>query len=192
MSDDETPHGTSTETDVPETDMPETDAPASDTSEPDAAESQPGASAGTIRVSAVVLRDGTGRVLQTRKASTRHLMFPGGKPEPGETYLNAAVREVAEETGLRLVPADLRSLGMRRTVAANEEGFALESAVFLGPVLGADDAASLVPEAEIEELAWVDPTAVDEAGDVAPGAAPEAPTAPLAPLSAEVLRELAD
>lgn len=149
MSDDETPHGTSTETDVPETDMPETDAPASDTSEPDAAESQPGASAGTIRVSAVVLRDGTGRVLQTRKASTRHLMFPGGKPEPGETPTQTAVRETREELGVELDEDRLAHVGSFRADAANEPGTHVLAEVFEHPGVPVGS-----PAAEIEEIRW--------------------------------------
>lgn len=135
---------------------------------------------GVIHVSAVVLADAAGRVLQVRKAGTEAFMFPGGKPEAGETYLLAAVREVAEETALTLAPADLASLGLRRTSAANEEGFGLAAAVYAGPVLD-DEAAAVMVHDEIEELAWVDPRDVDEEGGF--------PGGRLAPLSAEVLRE---
>src|SRR5690606_272172 len=33
---------------------------------------------------------------------------PAGKVEPGETYAEAAARELAEETGIRVGPLDLR------------------------------------------------------------------------------------
>lgn len=36
---------------------------------------------------------------------------PGGKREPGETAVETAVREVAEEVGLRLDPSDLEARG---------------------------------------------------------------------------------
>jgi 8-oxo-dGTP pyrophosphatase MutT (NUDIX family) len=36
----------------------------------------------------------------------------GGHVEPGETFLQAAVRELAEETGLEIEPAELRLVGV--------------------------------------------------------------------------------
>lgn len=138
---------------------------------------------GVIHVSAVVLADAAGRVLQVRKTGTEAFMFPGGKPEAGETYLLAAVREVAEETALTLAPSDLTSLGLRRTSAANEEGQGLAAAVYAGPVLDAAAVAAVSVHDEIEELAWVSPSDVDEEGAF--------PGGRLAPLSCEVLRERA-
>ncbi|MDH3061643.1 NUDIX domain-containing protein, partial [Gordonia alkanivorans] len=55
-----------------------------------------------IRVSAVVLRDSTGAVLTVRKRGTTRFMFPGGKPEPGESALQTAIRECREELQLEL------------------------------------------------------------------------------------------
>ena len=56
---------------------------------------------------AVIVRDG--RVLIARRPDHVHqgglLEFPGGKVEPGESVQAALVREIAEETGLR-VPED--------------------------------------------------------------------------------------
>ncbi|WP_372964927.1 Nudix family hydrolase [Marinobacter sp.] len=56
---------------------------------------------------AVIIRDG--RVLIARRPDHVHqgglLEFPGGKVEPGETVQQALVREIAEETGLK-VPLD--------------------------------------------------------------------------------------
>ena len=131
---------------------------------------------GVIHVSAVVLADAAGRVLQVRKAGTEAFMFPGGKPQAGETYLLAAVRELAEETALTLAPADLASLGLRRTSAANEDGFGLAAAVYVGPVLDDEAAAAVTVHDEIEELAWVAPGEVDDEGGF--------PGGRLAPLSA--------
>ncbi|ROS74730.1 8-oxo-dGTP diphosphatase [Curtobacterium sp. PhB130] len=46
-----------------------------------------------------------------RGLGTGRLVGPGGKREPGEAAVETAVREVAEEVGLRLDPADLEARG---------------------------------------------------------------------------------
>lgn len=42
--------------------------------------------------------------------------FPGGRAEPGESGRDCAVRELAEETGVRLAPEQLTSLGEQQLV----------------------------------------------------------------------------
>lgn len=100
----------------------------------------------------MVLRDTTGAVLTVRKRGTARFMFPGGKPEPGESALQTAIRECREELQLELDPAQLEPRGDYRAVAANEDGFDVEAAVFVcsAPV----DRATLSPAAEIAELRW--------------------------------------
>jgi 8-oxo-dGTP diphosphatase len=54
--------------------------------------------------------DGDGRLLLIRRANEpgRGLWsIPGGRVEPGETDIQAVVREMAEETGLTVAPGDL-------------------------------------------------------------------------------------
>lgn len=55
-----------------------------------------------------------GRVLIARRPDHAHqgglLEFPGGKVEPGETVQQALIRELAEETGLRVSPDALEPL----------------------------------------------------------------------------------
>lgn len=145
-----------------------------------AAEADAEAEVKVIRVSAVVLMRPDGHALSVRKAGTRMYMFPGGKPEPGESPLQTALREVAEETGIRLHPDELTSLGVREAVAANEAGFRVVADVF---VLARPLAAHEVPvtSGEIADLIWLDP------------AAPEAPGGHgLAPLLQSVLRGIAE
>jgi len=65
---------------------------------------------------AVIVRDG--RVLIARRPDHVHqgglLEFPGGKVEPGESVQAAMVREIAEETGLRVPEASLEPvIGIR-------------------------------------------------------------------------------
>ena len=107
-----------------------------------------------IRVSAVVLRDAQGRVLMVRKRGTSMWMNPGGKPEPGESAAECAVREVAEELGLSLDVEGLVRLGEFSAPAANEKGFTVVADVFDWP---AAIPADVQPTAEIEETRWVTP-----------------------------------
>jgi 8-oxo-dGTP diphosphatase len=104
-----------------------------------------------VRVSAVVLRDARGRVLSVRKRGTSSFMFPGGKPERGESAGDAAVRELAEELTISLGPDELRDLGVFAADAANEAGHVVEGTVFLAPDV---DVTTIRPAAEITELRW--------------------------------------
>lgn len=68
---------------------------------------------------AVAVLDPRGRLLvQERDDDALHEPgrwgYPGGDLEPGEDFVAAAVRELAEETGLTVDPRDLDSLGRRR------------------------------------------------------------------------------
>lgn len=62
-------------------------------------------SEGVINVAACVVRDATGRILLSRRRADQmsggFWEVPGGKVEPGESWLNAAARELFEETGLK-------------------------------------------------------------------------------------------
>jgi uncharacterized protein (DUF952 family)/ADP-ribose pyrophosphatase YjhB (NUDIX family)/uncharacterized protein YjbJ (UPF0337 family) len=104
-----------------------------------------------IRVSAVVLRDDRGRVLSVRKRGTDTFIFPGGKPEPGESARDAALRELAEELSIVIRPEQLRELGSFVADAANEADHVVEGAVFEAAGV---DVADLRPAAEIEEVRW--------------------------------------
>jgi len=68
----------------------------------------------------VVLRDRAGRILLFRavlasRADTHWWELPGGGIEPGESYQQAAVREIREETGLAISPAQVGPPRWRRS-----------------------------------------------------------------------------
>jgi 8-oxo-dGTP diphosphatase len=123
----------------------------------------------SLDIVTAVIRDAAGRMLVVRKRGTAIFMKPGGKREPGEDDLTALARELEEEIGGRLVSATL--LGRFEAPAANEPGFTVRAATYLATVKGEIEA-----RAEIEELAWIDPTAP---GDIV-----------LAPLMRGVLKAL--
>lgn len=105
----------------------------------------------TIVVAAVALLDDAGRMLTVRKRGTTRFMNPGGKPEPGETPVQAAVREIEEELGVRLDPAGVHELGVWSAAAANEPGATVRAYAFRA-LLPAG--ATPQPRAEIAELRW--------------------------------------
>ncbi|QUS36048.1 8-oxo-dGTP diphosphatase MutT [Falsirhodobacter algicola] len=67
-----------------------------------------------VLVSAVALIDDRGRILLAQRPEGKSLAglweFPGGKIEPGESPETALVRELAEELGIVVDPADLTPL----------------------------------------------------------------------------------
>jgi 8-oxo-dGTP pyrophosphatase MutT (NUDIX family) len=63
--------------------------------------------------SGVVVTDGS-RVLLGHATRSPRWDIPKGLAEPGESYAAAAVRELAEETGLVVSEAELRPLGVHR------------------------------------------------------------------------------
>ncbi len=99
-----------------------------------------------------VIRDADGRMLLVRKRGTATFMKPGGKRDAGEDDLTTLAREFDEELGCRLVHAEL--LGHFSAPAANEAGFTVQSVTYLATVEG-----DIAAQAEIEELAWIDPAA---------------------------------
>jgi 8-oxo-dGTP diphosphatase len=102
-----------------------------------------------VTASVCVLRDGS--LLTVRKRGTSRFMLPGGKLEEGETPVDCAVREAAEEIGLALSADDLTELGDWTSPAANEPDALVRSTVFLAP------GGQPVPEpcGEIDELRWL-------------------------------------
>ena len=112
-----------------------------------------------VNVCAVAIRNRDGLVLTVRKKSSDGFMMPGGKPEPGESPVQTACREVSEEIGLTPDPVRMHYLGPLEAAALNESGFTVRAETFeYAPTDEQyEQLATLVPQAEIAELRWVDP-----------------------------------
>ena len=107
-----------------------------------------------LLVAACVLLDGEGRILIAKRPPGRSLAglweFPGGKVEQGESPEHALIRELAEELGIDIAPADLSPL----TFASHSyPDFHLLMPLFLCTRWRG----AATPH-EGQELAWVKPT----------------------------------
>lgn len=113
-----------------------------------------------IHVSAILITNPAGEVLHVRKRGTHMFMLPGGKPEPGESAAETAVREFQEELSVTLQLSELIDYGVFRAAAANESGFTVVAHVFRHPYISS--LAAIIATAEIAELEWIHPTTTRE------------------------------
>ncbi len=115
---------------------------------------------GTIRIAAALVVERSGETLLVRKRGTKAFMQPGGKIEPGESALEALVRELKEEIGLDIAPESARFIGRFEAAATNEPDHVVEAEVFRVDIAGKD----ILPAGEIEEARWI---SVREPNDMA-------------------------
>ena len=102
-----------------------------------------------LAAGAVVFRPGR-QVLLVHRPKYDDWSFPKGKLDPGEHPTTAAVREVAEETGLR-VRLGVPLAGQRYDVAAGTK----RVFYWLARVVGDDDVTGYAVNDEIDEVAWL-------------------------------------
>jgi 8-oxo-dGTP diphosphatase len=105
-----------------------------------------------ISVVAALIRDSAGRVLLVRKRGTSAFMQPGGKLNAGESDVAALSREIIEELGCCVDQHSACAVGVFECAAANEPGFTVRATVYAVEIDG-----TVMPQAEIEQLVWVDP-----------------------------------
>jgi 8-oxo-dGTP diphosphatase len=108
-----------------------------------------------VSAGAVVMRKSSGRreILLVHRPKYDDWSFPKGKVDPGEHITSAAVREVAEETGLdiRLGPR----LGTQRYTVGNGTARPKDVHYWAGRVVGGDDVSSYRPNDEIDQVLWL-------------------------------------
>lgn len=113
-----------------------------------------------VAAGAVVVRKGP-EVLLVHRPKYDDWSFPKGKLDPGEHVTTAAVREVAEETGLdiRLGPP----LSLQEYDVRNGQLRSKLVHYWVARVVGGDDVSTYRPNTEIDAVAWVP---LDKAPDV--------------------------
>ncbi len=104
-----------------------------------------------VAAGAVVTRKGN-EVLLVHRPKYDDWSFPKGKLDPGEHVVSAAVREVAEETGLdiRLGPP----LRKQTYLVSNGTRKPKDVHYWVGRVVGADDVSAYHPNQEIDQVVW--------------------------------------
>ncbi|MBQ1444019.1 MAG: NUDIX domain-containing protein [Renibacterium sp.] len=107
-----------------------------------------------VKVSAVAMLNADNELLTVRKRNSLRFQLPGGKPDPGESALQTAIREVREETGLAIPAGQLQRLGSWLGEAANDDADQVQAELYLA-------AGHWIPtaQAEIAELRWIPLTA---------------------------------
>jgi 8-oxo-dGTP pyrophosphatase MutT (NUDIX family) len=93
-----------------------------------------------------------GKVLLARSEGDPHFQIPGGKIEPGETDLQALVRESQEELALSLDPEQATYLGTFSAPAAGRTNVLVEVRLYEADITVEPQASS-----EIAELIWQQP-----------------------------------
>ena len=102
-----------------------------------------------VAAGAVVTRRG-GEVLLVHRPRYDDWSFPKGKRDPGEHVVATAVREVLEETGLRVrLGPPLDAQRYRTGDRAKRVHY------WTARVVGSDDVGGYAPNAEIDEVRWV-------------------------------------
>lgn len=83
-----------------------------------------------IHIAAALLLNAQGQTLLVRKRGTTAFMQPGGKIEAHELPVHALARELEEELGLQIDPAQAIFLNSFSAPAANEPGFIVHAEIF--------------------------------------------------------------
>jgi 8-oxo-dGTP diphosphatase len=90
-----------------------------------------------------------GHVLLVRRSGDPFLILPGGKPEAGESDVEALRREIEEELSCRLDESTLRHLGDYEDELVDDPRRMVTVRLYVGELCGTPR-----PSAEIGELVW--------------------------------------
>lgn len=113
-------------------------------------------------VRGIILRDG--KVAMVHSLKWDYYIFPGGGKDEGETDLQTLIREVAEETGLVVIPETVREFGMAMTKEkGNHSDLFIQQSYYYLCQVEAGKIARHLEDYEAEDefvLEWADPAKV--------------------------------
>lgn len=95
------------------------------------------------RAAAIIIRDGKLLLFKRQKPGREYYILPGGGVELEETFEQACIREVKEETGLDVLAIQLAS---RYITLEKEENYYVTQVSPGEPVLGGPEAEHQTPE----------------------------------------------
>lgn len=113
---------------------------------------------GTVELTNMVMVEDrkTGRVLvQERVKSWKGISFPGGHVEPGESFVDSAIREIKEETGL-----DIRNLKNCGVIHWSHNRNFNRYIVFLYKTN--DFSGELLPSTDEGRVFWIEPDKIKD------------------------------
>lgn len=91
------------------------------------------------------------QILSTRSKGKDTFYIPGGKREPGESDVQALIREIKEELSVDLISSSIRYLGTFQAQAhGHREGVLVKMQCYTASYVG-----ELQASAEIEEVVWL-------------------------------------
>ena len=101
------------------------------------------------KASGIIIQDR--KVLVGRSAGKEFFVHPGGKLEPGETAMQAVIRELREEFQIEVQEQDLELFGKYSAPAANSP----EVDVYMDVFMVKQWRGEITPDNEIDEMLWL-------------------------------------
>lgn len=108
--------------------------------------------AGRKEVASIAVISGD-RLMMGKRNDNQRWTLPGGHLDQGETPLDGAARELAEETGIKVNPKELHLLGSEAVTTFTGKQMVIHSYACFGHF---DTDTELDPDQEVQEWKWVD------------------------------------